>query len=371
MNLKQAAQRLAVHYQTAYRWVRTGELVAIKVGNRYEISEAAIQQFLSRRANLLSAPTGRPDSAAGQVADRRSAIAELQILVRETRVTAQPCFDSATALAASQIGDGAILRLLDRTGQTLRPVSSFAADPELRAALVGAVGAAGSFPRDTPHWSAAERSGDVHVVHHMPQDLILELMGEAGRFTARGMRVLAAVVAPIFIEDEFIGGLVALQTQSTAPFREDQIALLREAAELCGHAHDRSTRFVDAWEANRLVRDRATALFASGDHPTNLDKWNAPLLLEARAQALVAPDGSIVSCTPRFVLVARLSEMEPSDPAVFARRWPSDGLRDVIEGAAAQAELDPLDPADPKAIVSAVRGPNAELKLLVVDAIVW
>ena len=38
MNLKTAALRLGVHYQTAYRWVRSGQLVAVKVGAGYEIS---------------------------------------------------------------------------------------------------------------------------------------------------------------------------------------------------------------------------------------------------------------------------------------------------------------------------------------------
>ena len=41
MNLKTAARRLGVHYQTAYRWVRSGQLVAVKVGAGYEISDAA------------------------------------------------------------------------------------------------------------------------------------------------------------------------------------------------------------------------------------------------------------------------------------------------------------------------------------------
>jgi len=45
MNLKAAAHELGVHYQTAYKWVRSGALTAVRIGGRYEISEAAIQQF--------------------------------------------------------------------------------------------------------------------------------------------------------------------------------------------------------------------------------------------------------------------------------------------------------------------------------------
>ena len=51
MNLKEAAARLGVHYQTAYRWVRSGDLAAVRVGARYEVSDAAIHQFVATRAS--------------------------------------------------------------------------------------------------------------------------------------------------------------------------------------------------------------------------------------------------------------------------------------------------------------------------------
>ena len=63
MNLKEAARRLGVHYQTAYRWVRSGELVAVRIGSRYEISDAAIGRFRARRTALTAAhvESERPD----------------------------------------------------------------------------------------------------------------------------------------------------------------------------------------------------------------------------------------------------------------------------------------------------------------------
>src|SRR5690349_21476546 len=52
VNLKSAARRLGVHYQTAYRWVRSGELVAVRIGSRYEISDAAIERLRAQRRAL-------------------------------------------------------------------------------------------------------------------------------------------------------------------------------------------------------------------------------------------------------------------------------------------------------------------------------
>ena len=56
MNLKQAARHLGVHYQTAYKLVRSGRLAAVCVGARYEISEAAIERYLAERQAMRRAP---------------------------------------------------------------------------------------------------------------------------------------------------------------------------------------------------------------------------------------------------------------------------------------------------------------------------
>lgn len=59
MDLQTAASRLGVHYQTAYRWVREGSLVAIKRGSSYEISEDDLEAFRRRR----EAPVPPPERA--------------------------------------------------------------------------------------------------------------------------------------------------------------------------------------------------------------------------------------------------------------------------------------------------------------------
>ena len=42
VDLQQAAAELGVHYQTAYRWVRTGKLPADLVGGRYLVDRSDI-----------------------------------------------------------------------------------------------------------------------------------------------------------------------------------------------------------------------------------------------------------------------------------------------------------------------------------------
>jgi excisionase family DNA binding protein len=50
ITLQEAAERLSVHYMTAYRWVRRGELPAFKTGGRLRIRVDDLEQFLAERA---------------------------------------------------------------------------------------------------------------------------------------------------------------------------------------------------------------------------------------------------------------------------------------------------------------------------------
>ena len=56
MDLQSAADRLGVHYQTAYRWVREGALRAVKIGSAYEVAESEVERFLTARAKPVPPP---------------------------------------------------------------------------------------------------------------------------------------------------------------------------------------------------------------------------------------------------------------------------------------------------------------------------
>jgi excisionase family DNA binding protein len=49
MQLRDAAEILGVHYQTAYGWVRQGTLRARKTPRGYEVSESDVRDLLARR----------------------------------------------------------------------------------------------------------------------------------------------------------------------------------------------------------------------------------------------------------------------------------------------------------------------------------
>ena len=56
MQLRDAADTLGVHYQTAYGWVRQGTLPARKTPRGYEVSEDDVRDLLARRAAGVEPP---------------------------------------------------------------------------------------------------------------------------------------------------------------------------------------------------------------------------------------------------------------------------------------------------------------------------
>ena len=49
LTLHEAAERLNVHYMTAYRWVRKGDLTAYKTGGRLRLREDDVEEFIAAR----------------------------------------------------------------------------------------------------------------------------------------------------------------------------------------------------------------------------------------------------------------------------------------------------------------------------------
>jgi len=58
MQLRDAAETLGVHYQTAYGWVRQGTLPALKTPRGYEVRESDVRDLLARRTAGTGPPCG-------------------------------------------------------------------------------------------------------------------------------------------------------------------------------------------------------------------------------------------------------------------------------------------------------------------------
>jgi MerR family transcriptional regulator, light-induced transcriptional regulator len=96
LTLQEAADQLKVHYMTAYRWVRSGELPAFKAGGRLRVRAADLADFVERRTVEVALPSGQEGRTDWPVhADR------LHGLLREGRGP------EAGALVRKVVADGA------------------------------------------------------------------------------------------------------------------------------------------------------------------------------------------------------------------------------------------------------------------------
>lgn len=69
LDLRAAAEELGVHYQTAYRWVRNGQLRATMVAGKYSVSRSDLEEFAKRRTRATPVSTPGTRRLDGQ-ADR-------------------------------------------------------------------------------------------------------------------------------------------------------------------------------------------------------------------------------------------------------------------------------------------------------------
>jgi excisionase family DNA binding protein len=73
IELQSAADRLGVHYQTAYGWVRSGRLPATLVRRRYRIAPAALAAFAAERDRPRRPGPRRPRNGFTEVSRKMSA----------------------------------------------------------------------------------------------------------------------------------------------------------------------------------------------------------------------------------------------------------------------------------------------------------
>jgi methanogenic corrinoid protein MtbC1 len=114
MNLATAADRLGVHYQTAYGWVRAGSLPATKRAGAYDITDAAVEGMRTARS------TPAPPPAVGKVRNWPAQAARLHTaLVNGDEVAARALVDRLrqVGIGPLDIIEGVFVTALHRIGE--------------------------------------------------------------------------------------------------------------------------------------------------------------------------------------------------------------------------------------------------------------
>lgn len=329
MNLKTAAKRLGVHYQTAYRYVRSGQLVAVRVGTGYEVSDAAVDMLAARLAAREALPEKAPML---NDAERLSFEAELEILVAECTLSAHPVFDFVTRELATVVGEMSVVYLLGAGGVTLHPVAAYDCDPRRRAL------------RDALHVTSdvtvADFGGLEQIlagrtvnVHHFDLDAAVRSLPARFREHADQLVIQSFVIAPVVAHSgQPLGILMVGRHLGGAPFTDEIVTWVEAAAQRVAAATEHVERFCAGWMAReedvaaftKVVRDAASPAGAgSRDLSELLGTVVAEAVFDSTRALLAANEPFLRRFAPRGTSADRLiGRSVPALQAIVDEVWP-------------------------------------------------
>ncbi len=289
MNLKQAAHELGVHYQTVYKWVRSGELVAVRIGTRYEVSEAAIARFRATRAAVGNDASRQPELA-GAETDLRTALEELS---RREFLDLDHSLNHVARRLAKTTGDMCLVALIGDASKLIEFTVGFEADP-MTIPVLSMVPVLVSRTRlvdDAPLLRAVLDQGTLRVPH-VAQDVLRGAVPPEFHQYLDDWRVFSVVAAVIVHDDAPIGAVALLRERPDQPFNRDDEAWIREIGALIGLIAHRAEEDAHARRARDQVR---MALAAFGAEEPDELAIRATVEAESVAMAVRRPGGLVLA----------------------------------------------------------------------------
>jgi PAS domain S-box-containing protein/excisionase family DNA binding protein len=253
VNLKQAAARLGVHYQTAYRWVRSGELAAVRVGARYEVSDAAIHQFIATRHSVLrqAVPHGRVSRRADDSPD--DALQDLEAMAADPLISLPALTAFAARRGREVLGDLCVVAVTRPDG-TIERAALDHESPVKAAFAASALSITGPAPpRMGALLAPVLAQGSVIRIPHVPQDRLRAGFRPELRQYLDEHPVIGLLAAPIPVNGS-IGGMVAFSRDTPAdPYNDDDEEFAVDFAERVGALVTAAQEIVEAWDVRESL----------------------------------------------------------------------------------------------------------------------
>ncbi|MBK5288580.1 MAG: excisionase family DNA-binding protein [Acidimicrobiia bacterium] len=232
MNLKEAASVLGVHYQTAYKWVRTGELVAVRVGGRYEVSDAAIDRFRARRRAFHAAELPE-ETGTRPVTESEDVLEEFESMLGEPFVGLRSVTRFAVRRAAEIFGGACAIAIFDEDGnpkclEVDHPNPGYAT-------LIGSLVETFGTVTQTPGFAfSAFDEQKVLRISHVPQDLLRSQLRQELQQHLSLYPIRCLLSVPILVEGEPRGALTCTRSDADRPHSDEDEALCVQMAERVG-----------------------------------------------------------------------------------------------------------------------------------------
>ncbi len=281
MNLKEAASQLGVHYQTAYKWVRTGALTAVRLGGRYEVSDAAIEQFAARRAAARLGGTPFDEIPNAVETTREDVIEALEAMATDPFISKRSVATFVARRGAELVGDLCVVTCLDEFGAT--DFTTFDhQSPAHAATLTAACDTIGPPILGSSSFSADGSKGRrVIRLSHVPQDLLRDQVRPDLRQHLSRNPILS-LLSVLVERDGLAKGIITFTRDSPdRPYSDADEAFALELSEhvsvLCATADD---------VAHALAIRRQLAAALARDLAMDPDVHPSPAQLQARLDQL-------------------------------------------------------------------------------------
>ncbi len=319
MNLKEAARTLGVHYQTAYKWVRSGALTAVRVGSRYEVSQAAIDQFLATRRTLLDQVDHVSESPGRRRTDLEpeDVLEELEVMLADPIVTVAAVERFVARRGAQVLGDVCLVWIRRSDGSPSDPVfehtsAERAAFATAMAGIAGRLTTTGGMINDVVVHGVTVR--DEHVdQYRLRRAMRPELRQYMDRFPVHSL-----IAAPVMVDGEVRGVVAFTREDASRPYTADDecyaARLGRRLGALVQTADETATAFLLRAHLADAVREhlrhRRPGKPLERAEIQNLLFGPGSVGAEAALPCVVVnPDGKLLGLNPAMARVAGL----PSD----------------------------------------------------------
>jgi excisionase family DNA binding protein len=321
MNLKTAASRLSVHYQTAYKLVRSGSLAAVKIGGTYEISDAALERYRAERDAVRAGAAAPRDEAMPVVApfDLERALDELHAVAMSTTTDVHGAFDTAARVGAEVVGDACII--VSRSHRGDAAASYHDTDPRRRAVLGALVHAFGS---DGPASSLARVRASMQplLISHVPQDRLRAAIDPQHLQFLDVIGVHSIVAAPVVIDGALRAVVILDRATPGAPYGPDDVEFAAAIASELQLALKRLDAYTAGWRRRRELIDTAQQLLDATVPPRDLSgfltegQFGEIMHVFGGASASNGVSDRLTNGDPR-ALVARVNDDGRIDTALF------------------------------------------------------
>ncbi len=247
VNLKTAALRLGVHYQTAYRWVRSGQLVAVKVGAGYEVSDAAVERLQAQRAatGRTPAPGTTPPIATGPGGSVDDALHVLDLMADAVTLDSTAVAERSARVIAEHLGDTVFVYRCSPV-DVLRVVYAAHRDPvsEVAASTLG------RDPRTSTNLvRRSVTTGAPICVAQVPQQELRRRLHPELHEHLHLCGCYSAMVAPMGGN----GALLVTRDLPGRPYGPDDLAFVESIAGRVARADERARTYAAAWDLRRIM----------------------------------------------------------------------------------------------------------------------